>query len=91
MTKNILSQVFVVIRMTLITLLIPCAIKMLGTRGWFPKYSNITPNNVYHVYFIHLTSLVIYNGLQTTDMTMMTSGNVLFVVAITKSNLDEIS
>jgi hypothetical protein len=59
MTKDILSQVFVVIRMTLITLLIPCAIKMLGTRGWHPKYSNITPNNVYHVCFVHLTSLAI--------------------------------
>ena len=60
---------FGVIRITLTTLLIPCAINILCTSGWHPKHHNNTPNNVYHVHFTHLTSLTSYDGGQTTDMT----------------------
>ena len=59
MTKNVLSQVFC---HDLITLLITCTMKILGTNGWHSGHDNNTFNNMYHVYFIHVTSLTSYNG-----------------------------
>ena len=60
---------FGMIRITLTTLLIPCAINILCTSGWHLKHHNSTLNNVYHVHFTHLTSLTSYDGGWTTDMT----------------------
>jgi hypothetical protein len=59
---------FVVIRVTLITLLITCAIKIVGTPGYHSRHSNNTLNYVYDVYLICSTPPTSYNNLQTTDI-----------------------
>ena len=66
--KSFLHKYFVMIRMTLITLLITCAIFFFGTPGYYPRHINNTLNHVYDVYFISSTPLTSYNNLQTTDM-----------------------
>jgi hypothetical protein len=66
--KSVLHKYFVVIRMILITLFITCAIKILGTPGYYPRHINNTLNHVYDVYFICSTPPTSYNNLQTTDM-----------------------
>ena len=65
--KSFLHKYFVMIRMTLITLLITCAIFFFGTPGYYPRHINNTLNYVYDVYFICSTPLTSYNNLQTTD------------------------
>jgi hypothetical protein len=49
--KSFLHKYFVMIRMTLITLLITC-VNILGTPGYHPRHINNTLNHVYNVYFI---------------------------------------
>jgi hypothetical protein len=65
--KSFLHKYFVVIRMTLITLLITCAINFFGTPEYYPRHINHTLNHVYDVCFIFSTPLTSYNNFQTTD------------------------
>ena len=65
-------EYFDVIWAAVTVLFIPCATKMLGTIGHYPRQRNNIHKHLYHVYLIHLTALTSCNyKLQTTTWNTM--------------------
>ena len=78
------------ILVVVIVLLIPCAKKMLGTIGNYPRQGNSIHKHLYYVNFIYLTALTSYSGGQTTNyklQNMMCAS----VLVISQSDLSGIS
>jgi hypothetical protein len=94
MTKYILDEYFVVIKISLIVLLLPCLTKMLGTIGYHPRHKNNTHKHLYHVFLINLTPLTSCSyilQLQPTNFKLQHVTQCTFVVVISQSNLDKVS